>query len=325
MSIDVLQHRHPGRHLDIDPSHSEVGFTVRHLMSKVRGQFEKFEGQIVTGDAPSRRTATIDLNSINTRDENRDAHLRSGDFFDVEKNGPMTFASTARRGRRQGPARHRRPVPQGRHQAGRPRRRGPRHRAATRGAAPRVGFEGTTSISRKDFGVDFNIPLDGGRLMIGDKIDIIIAVEAVLEQDADPSRLISARARSMRTAPGSSRNRVAVAVAFRRGSAQPLEDHRHALAAADAHGDQAGRLVVPVCSELSIVVCEPGAGHAERVADRDRAAVDVEPVEVDAEVLVGRHDLRRERLVDLDQVDVVDASCRRAPAPAWSPRPGRGP
>ena len=63
-------------------------------MSKVRGQFEKFEGQIVTGDAPS-ATATIDLNSINTREENRDAHLRSGDFFDVENNGPMTFTSTA--------------------------------------------------------------------------------------------------------------------------------------------------------------------------------------------------------------------------------------
>ena len=51
----------------------------------------------------------------------------------------------------------------------------------------RVGFEGTTSISRKDFGVDFNIPLDGGRLMIGDKIDIIIGIEAVLQQDEAPA------------------------------------------------------------------------------------------------------------------------------------------
>ena len=71
-------------------------------MSKVRGQFEKFEGQIVTGDAPDARTATIDLNSINTREENRDAHLRSADFFDVEKHGPMTFTAHQRRGRRQG-------------------------------------------------------------------------------------------------------------------------------------------------------------------------------------------------------------------------------
>lgn len=94
MSIDVLQSTNiPAGTWSIDPSHSEVGFTARHLMSKVRGQFEKFEGRIVTGDAPS-ATATIDLNSINTREENRDAHLRSGDFFDVENNGPMTFTST---------------------------------------------------------------------------------------------------------------------------------------------------------------------------------------------------------------------------------------
>ena len=51
----------------------------------------------------------------------------------------------------------------------------------------RVGFEGTTTISRKEFGVDFNIPLDGGRLMIGDKIDIIIGIEAVLQQDEAPT------------------------------------------------------------------------------------------------------------------------------------------
>ena len=72
-------------------------------------------------------------------------------------------------------------------------------------------------------------------------------------------------------------------------------------------------------------VLEPGAGHAERVADRDRAAVDVEPVEVDAEVLVRRHHLRRERLVDLDQVDVADAHARVGERPLAWPRPGRGP
>ena len=94
MSIDVLSSTVPTGTWNIDPSHSEIGFTARHLMSKVRGQFEKFEGKIVTGDTPS-ATVTVDLNSINTREENRDAHLRSGDFFDVEKNGPMTFTSTA--------------------------------------------------------------------------------------------------------------------------------------------------------------------------------------------------------------------------------------
>ena len=80
----------------IDPSHSEVGFTVRHLMTKVRGQFEKFEGEIVTAENPAdSATATIDLNSVNTRDEQRDGHLRSQDFFDVENSGPMTFRTTS--------------------------------------------------------------------------------------------------------------------------------------------------------------------------------------------------------------------------------------
>ena len=73
----------------IDPSHSEVGFTVRHLMSKVRGQFTKFEGTLTTGTslAETRAEATIDLNSIDTRDQQRDGHLRSADFFDVQKSG----------------------------------------------------------------------------------------------------------------------------------------------------------------------------------------------------------------------------------------------
>src|SRR3954451_2901714 len=80
----------------IDPSHSEVGFTVRHLMTKVRGQFEAFEGTVITGEtlADTRADATIDLNSVNTRDAQRDGHLRSADFFDVEKSGQMTFTST---------------------------------------------------------------------------------------------------------------------------------------------------------------------------------------------------------------------------------------
>ena len=81
----------------IDPSHSEVGFTVRHLMSKVRGQFTAFEGTLTTGDTleSARATATIDLNSIDTRDQQRDGHLRSADFFDVEQHGQMTFTTTS--------------------------------------------------------------------------------------------------------------------------------------------------------------------------------------------------------------------------------------
>ena len=163
----------------IDASHSEVGFTVRHLMSKVRGQFTKFEGSLTTGTSldETRATATIDLNSIDTRDEQRDGHLRSGDFFDVENHGGMTFTTTSFDGTTavgeltvKGVTR---PVELDVEFLG-------------AGNDPwgnaRLGFEATAEISRKDFGVDFNIPLDGGKVLIGDKVSIHLAVEAVLQQ-----------------------------------------------------------------------------------------------------------------------------------------------
>src|SRR5215467_670091 len=81
----------------IDPVHSEVGFTVRHMMvSKVRGKFRTFSGQLVTGDDPlgSSVTAEIELSSIDTGSEQRDAHIRSADFFEVETYPAMTYRST---------------------------------------------------------------------------------------------------------------------------------------------------------------------------------------------------------------------------------------
>ena len=82
----------------LEPSHTEVGFLARHLMvSKVRGNFEKFEGKITVGEtlAVSGVEVTIDVASLNSRDEKRDTHLRSAEFFDVEKHPTMTFRSTA--------------------------------------------------------------------------------------------------------------------------------------------------------------------------------------------------------------------------------------
>jgi polyisoprenoid-binding protein YceI len=186
MSIDVLQSTTvPTGTWTIDASHSEVGFTARHLMSKVRGMFEKFEGQIVTGDNPS-ASATIDLNSIDTRDANRDAHLRSKDFFDVEEHGQMTFVSTkVEDGGRdflvtgdltiKGVTK---PVTLEVEFLG---------TETDPWGGTRAGFEGSATISRKDWGVDFNIPMDGGRLLIGDKIEITIAAQAVLKQDETPA------------------------------------------------------------------------------------------------------------------------------------------
>lgn len=163
----------------IDPSHSEVGFTVRHLMSKVRGQFEKFEGKITTSGelAGTKAEASIDLNSVNTRDEQRDGHLRSADFFDTENSGPMTFESLSFDGATA------------------------KGNLTIKGVTneveldveflgiendpwgnQRIGFEATTEINRKDFGVDFNIPLDGGKLLVGDKVSIVLSIQAVLDQ-----------------------------------------------------------------------------------------------------------------------------------------------
>jgi polyisoprenoid-binding protein YceI len=175
MSSDI-----PAGTWTIDASHSEVGFTARHLMSKVRGLFEKFEGQIVTGGQPS-ATATIDLNSINTRDENRDAHLRSADFFDVENNGPMTFTSTKVENGGKGllvtgdltVKGVTKPVTLDVEYLG---------SEGDPWGGTRAGFEGTATISRGEWGVDFNIPMDGGRLLVGDRIEITIVAQAVLEE-----------------------------------------------------------------------------------------------------------------------------------------------
>ena len=163
----------------IDPSHSEVGFTVRHLMTKVRGQFEKFEGAITTTDALEgfRAEATIDLNSVNTRDENRDNHLRSSDFFDVENSGPMTFRTTSFDGQTA------------------------KGELTIKGVTnpveldveflgvdvdafgnTRIGYEATTEISRKAWGVDFQIPLDGGKVLVGDKVTVLLSVQGILAQ-----------------------------------------------------------------------------------------------------------------------------------------------
>jgi polyisoprenoid-binding protein YceI len=180
MSIDVIQNiQVPTGTWTIDPSHSEVGFTVRHLMTKVRGQFETFEGSITTTDDASgfRASATIDLNSVNTRDVNRDGHLRSADFFDVENSGPMTFTTTSFDGATA---------------VGELTIKGVTNPVeldveflgvdVDAYGNTRVGYEASAEISRKQWGVDFNVPLDGGKLLVGDKVSVVLSIQAILNQ-----------------------------------------------------------------------------------------------------------------------------------------------
>jgi polyisoprenoid-binding protein YceI len=168
----------------IDPVHTEVSFSVRHMMvSKVRGYFTDFGGTIVTGEKPSDSsvTATIALNSIDTRNEQRDNHIRSADFFDVESHPTMSYHSTSLSGNGQNwtvegeLSLHgvTRTVPLNLELNG---------FTADPFGGQRVGFSATAEINRRDFGIDISMPMDGGGVVVGDKIAITLEVEAVLDQ-----------------------------------------------------------------------------------------------------------------------------------------------
>lgn len=166
----------------LDTAHSEVGFTVRHLMTKVRGTFQEFSGEIVVKDTieDSATSVEIELGSVHTRSEQRDGHLRSGDFFDAENSPKMTFVSTAIK-------------PEGDDYvlAGeltiknvtKPIELAVEFLGVDQNAYGQkiIGFEASASISRKEWGIDFNVPLEGGKLLIGDKVDIHLDVQAALQ------------------------------------------------------------------------------------------------------------------------------------------------
>jgi polyisoprenoid-binding protein YceI len=169
---------------DIDPVHSDVSFTVRHMMvSKVRGQFGTFAGEIVTGEdiTDSTVNVTIDATSINTGNDQRDGHIRSADFFEVENHPTWTYRSTGVRADGddlvidgeltiKGVTRS---VPLA---------------VEVGGFGPdafggiRSGFSASATINRNDFGVDISMPLDGGGVVVGEKVQIHLEIEAVLRQ-----------------------------------------------------------------------------------------------------------------------------------------------
>ncbi len=167
----------------IDPVHSDVGFTVRHMMvSKVRGRFARFEGQIVTGPTPleSSVTASIDLASIDTNNAQRDAHIRSADFFDVETYPTMTYQSTGVRQDGDDLVLDGNLTLKGVTKA-------VPLRLEANGFGPdafggtRAGFSAYAEINRRDFGVDFQAALETGGVVVADKVAINLEIEAVLQ------------------------------------------------------------------------------------------------------------------------------------------------
>jgi len=169
---------------NIDPSHASVDFSVRHLMvTKVRGTFEKVSGKVkYDPEAPEKIEieAIIDAASINTREAKRDEHLRSPDFFDVEKHPTLTFKSKKAKARGKGKL----------DVTGDLTIRGVTKEVvlAVEGLDQEIkdpwgnvrrGASATTKINRKDFGLNWNQVLEAGGLMVGDEVEIMIDVELI--------------------------------------------------------------------------------------------------------------------------------------------------
>jgi len=170
----------------IDTIHSNVGFRVRHLVSKTGGEFTKFDGTIVADFQKLDQSSvefSIDAASIDTRNEKRNGHLRSEDFFDVEKYPKITFKSTKIT-----------KVDSDTYAvAGALSMHGVTNEITlmvdflgemTAMGKTRAGYELATTINRKDYGVSWNRALDAGGFVLGDEVEIYIALE-LIKQDAE--------------------------------------------------------------------------------------------------------------------------------------------
>jgi polyisoprenoid-binding protein YceI len=152
------------------------------MVSKVKGRFTRFDGAVTIAENPldSKVEATIDASSLVTGDEGRDQHLRSSDFFEVDKHQQIKFASRSVR-----------PAGSDYEVEGDLTIKG-----VTRGVTlalefngvsadpwggQRAGFSASTEINRSDFGVTFNMPLEGGGVVVGEKVKITLEIEAVLQ------------------------------------------------------------------------------------------------------------------------------------------------
>jgi polyisoprenoid-binding protein YceI len=165
----------------IDKTHSEAAFQVRHLISKVRGRFADFDGAIEFDEeqpAQSSVTFTIQAASIDTSTPDRDAHLRSEDFFAVDKYPTVTFVST-------------RITPSGKDAfevAGNLTMRGVTKaivipvaylgKATDPWGNQKVAFEAELTLNRKDFGLNWNAAIEAGGFLVGDEVKISLSIQA---------------------------------------------------------------------------------------------------------------------------------------------------
>lgn len=174
----------------LDTAHTQIQFAVRHMMiSKVRGEFSKFSGAVnLNVDKPELTTveAEVDLASINTRDAQRDGHLRSADFFDVEKHPTMTFKSTkvqvldSKHAKLTGDLTIRdvtRPLTLDVEYVG---------SAKSPWGATSYGFSAKAKINREDWGLVWNVALETGGWLVGKDVEIEIETELVQVAEAQP-------------------------------------------------------------------------------------------------------------------------------------------
>jgi polyisoprenoid-binding protein YceI len=169
----------------IDKSHSEAVFQVRHLVTKVRGRFDDFEGRVqVNEDRPELSSVDFVINaaSIDTNEKDRDTHLRSADFFDVEKFPHITFKST----------RVTKKSAESYDVVGNLTIHGVTKeitlpvthlgKAKDPWGNERVGFESEITLNRKDYGLMWNAPLEVGGFLVGDEVKVTLSIQAVAQQ-----------------------------------------------------------------------------------------------------------------------------------------------
>ena len=165
---------------NVDGSHSNVGFEVRHMgIATVRGQFKKFEGTVAAADAKLTLSGSVEVASIDTGDENRDGHLQSPEFFDAAQFPQITFASTGTEPAADGKVKL----------SGEITIKGTTKpiellgEIAESGQDPwgheRVGFEVEGKVDRREFGLDWNQVLPNGNLLVANEVKLVVSVSAV--------------------------------------------------------------------------------------------------------------------------------------------------